>query len=302
MNRQELEQRGVWGGSIDQLVRVGSLRRISRGWYVWGEAGTPEEEHLLLTDIHRGRVLALESAALVHGLPVAEVPEHVQGVEPGSGRAWLRDRLQLHTAPLPDAHVAEVDGRRVTSPARTVVDLARVRGIRDAVITWDAACRTVGSEGQDRWRVEVEDALDVLVKRRGIRSARELATFASPLAESPMESVSRWMLHLSGFPRPVEQYVVRDQDGEAVARVDFGWPEHGVVGEYDGEGKYFLDDDPEAAFMQEKWRQQRVEALGWEFARWGKADVASVQSLRASVQSAFMRAARRPAPLGLRAA
>src|SRR3712207_7597546 len=43
--------------------------------------------------------------------------------------------------------------------------------------------------------------------------SREVLPVADPRAESPMESVLRWLLHRAGIPAPELQYVVRDAAG-----------------------------------------------------------------------------------------
>jgi hypothetical protein len=63
---------------------------------------------------------------------------------------------------------------------------------------------------------------------------RRVAALADPRAESPPESLVRVLLTLGGLPRPVPQYVILDQGGRFVARVDLAWPEVRLAGEYDG--------------------------------------------------------------------
>ena len=83
-------------------------------------------------------------------------------------------------------------------------------------------------------------------------------------------------------------------DGRFLGRGDFYWDEFRVVGEVDGRTKY-ADEDPVDAFYREKRRQERMEDAGLVFARWGKFEVDHPQALLAKIESAFARAARRPA-------
>jgi hypothetical protein len=55
---------------------------------------------------------------------------------------------------------------------------------------------------------------------------------ADERSESVGESRSRAAIALAGLPEPVLQWEV------AGFRTDFGWPDHCVVGEFDGEIKY----------------------------------------------------------------
>src|SRR5690242_9228506 len=69
---------------------------------------------------------------------------------------------------------------------------------------------------------------------RGVRRAAKALDVADGSAESPPESLTRMLLVAAGFPRPVTQIVVRDDDGHPVYRLDMGWPQYKVAVEYDG--------------------------------------------------------------------
>ena len=62
--------------------------------------------------------------------------------------------------------------------------------------------------------------------------------FASPLAESPGESLSRVRMLQARLPLPTLQHVVCDSAGCFVARLDFWWEEFGLAGEFDGMVEY----------------------------------------------------------------
>ncbi|MGY1913860.1 hypothetical protein [Blastococcus sp. SYSU DS0973] len=80
---------------------------------------------------------------------------------------------------------------------------------------------------------EVGHAARRLPRCRGSRQAREVAALADGLAESPLETRLRLLLHRAGLPAPVAQYGIRQQK-RFVARVDFGYPEQRLAVEYDG--------------------------------------------------------------------
>lgn len=138
------------------LVRDGSLVRIRFGAYATAKAvasasDSPTRRLALqigaaIASMDRSYVASHESAALLHGLSLLKAPP--EGAlsltrEPDSrARGRRADGLMVHRAALPDAHVTTVDGIRVTTPARTVADLARSlaghrehpRGLRGPVI------------------------------------------------------------------------------------------------------------------------------------------------------------------------
>jgi hypothetical protein len=57
----------------------------------------------------------------------------------------------------------------------------------------------------------------------------------------------------------------------SVAFADFAWPDHGVLGEFDGKGKYLRDlrpgEGPGEALFREKLREDRLRDLGWVVVR-----------------------------------
>ena len=80
--------------------------------------------------------------------------------------------------------------------------------------------------------------------------------------ESPLESFSAGQMHLAGLPTPCLQARIQIPGG--VAYPDFLWPDHQVIGEADGEGKY----GDASAFAREKIRLGHLRDLGFEVVRW----------------------------------
>jgi phosphoribosylformylglycinamidine synthase PurS subunit len=91
---------------------------------------------------------------------------------------------------------------------------------------------------------------------------------ADPLAESPMESVLRWLVHAAGLPRPVLQFVIRDAVGSFLGRADLAWPDRKVLVEFDGD----VHRD-RRVFVDDLRRQNRLIAEGWIVLRFSSADV-----------------------------
>ena len=103
---------------------------------------------------------------------------------------------------------------------------------------------------------------------RGCARAREVLPVGDPRAESPMESVLRWLVHDAGLPAPVLQYVVREAGGWALGRADLAWPERRVLVEFDGDVHRDRD-----VFVNDLRRQNRLIAAGWMVLRFTSADV-----------------------------
>ena len=73
-------------------------------------------------------------------------------------------------------------------------------------------------------------------------------------------------MHQYGLPAPQPQVRILDERGRFVARVDFAWLSHGVVGEADGLVKY--GDGAARSIAEEKQREARLQALGLVVVRW----------------------------------
>ncbi len=81
----------------------------------------------------------------------------------------------------------------------------------------------------------------------------------------------------AGLPPPVLQWEVRSVDGTFVGRVDFGWPEHRTVGEFDGRAKYGRllrpGQDPGDTVFEEKLREDTLRDHRLSVARWTWSDL-----------------------------
>jgi len=194
-----------------------------------------------------GHVVSGRSAAILHGLPTFAGPDVPELTGPPDATPGRRDNRHVRTAGISTTDVTSWFGVELTTPARTLVDLGR-HDRRDAIMAMDAAWR----EGLVA-PTQVEAALGDALRWPGIRQAREIWSLASPLAESPLESLTRLVLHDSGFPPPHLQVRIRGTR----LRVDLLWPIQRLVLEVDGLGKY-----TDAEARREKRRSQRLLALG----------------------------------------
>ncbi|WP_375500542.1 hypothetical protein [uncultured Jatrophihabitans sp.] len=179
---------------------------------------------------------------MLHALPTRHVPQRVELTS--AGRA--NPRRGARAATLGPADVEFWFGVRVTTPARTCIDLAR-HDRRAGVMACDSALHQ---------RLVTVDELKAGLARAqrwpGVRQAREIVHFADARAESPLESVVRLALHDSGFPPPELQYEIAVPGRRHPLRVDLCWPRHRLILEADGRTKYVGD---------ENWREKRREAL-----------------------------------------
>ena len=175
-------------------------------------------------------VVSHASAARLHGFDGFtgdELEFTVERRRRGSGRTT---HGKVHTSTAPTRHdLVRVDGLPVTSGERTVLDLARDRcppqrlesavdsAIRLRLTTLERLiARTTSAEGTGRWGFGVLDSL--------------LATSGG---HTFLERAFLKLVRDAGLPVPTPQ-VVHRRDGHHIARVDFLFPDHGVVVEVSG--------------------------------------------------------------------
>jgi very-short-patch-repair endonuclease len=199
-----------------------------------------------------GGAVAGRSAAALYGAGTATTDDPVEVVVPRHVRFGRSVGLHVHSTDLLDGDVRDLDGVRVTTPARTCWDLAQWLDLVEAVVVIDQLIQ--------RRLVTAADLEAYAFRRRGARGWRRLlraTTLADPGAESPQETRLRVRLVLAGVPAPVTQYVV-ERDGRFVARVDLAWPEAKVAVEYDG-----LWHAADGQIHRDRQRLNRLVAAGW---------------------------------------
>lgn len=257
---------------------------LRRGVYVTAEhaaAMSPLDGYRAMTLAvglqRRAPVFAGFSAAVLWGLPVVgTLPAEVYlQASSASGRRRNGVIEFAHRGPV---GVVERDGLLLTTLPDTLLDVARTFPLATALVMVDAALHI------DRFNAtppratpqELAAAFERRLPFPG--SARVKAVFdrGTTLAESPLETVSRVQIEGLGFPAPVLQYPVRLPRSGRTVFLDMAWPEHGVWGEADGDGKYLGTAvsaggrrAPADIVLDEKKRENAVRAVTrWTPARW----------------------------------
>jgi hypothetical protein len=266
----------VGDAAIRRGLRSGELVAVRRGVLVGGlrlaAAAAPRDQQLLAIQIAIAATsgsqtyACLGSAGVIHGFSrLGRDPQRVR-LYRRRGGPWRDDEIAVLTCGLPAGHV-QTDPVPSTTPARTVVDLARWVGFRGGVVVADSALRLGVGRG------DVERVASDCSRWPGVRKARDVIAFADGRAATPLESISRVAFHEMGLPAPELQVtLVRDAHGNPTTIVDFYWEEFGVVGEADGLRKYDGDDN-QWALRDEKLRQEELETLGFIVVRWTWDDI-----------------------------
>ena len=108
--------------------------------------------------------------------------------------------------------------------------------------------------------------------------AQLVVRLADGRSESPGETRTRYLCWRHGLPAPVLQFEVYDEYGQLVGISDFAWPEHRLLGEFDGRMKYgrglVPGQDPSDVIFNEKRREDRLrEITQWAMVRLVWADL-----------------------------
>ncbi len=271
---------GGWSdGELAARLRRGDLVRLRPGAYLVDPSSldaAARHRHLVTATVaalRRPAVVSHQSAAVLWGLPLWGAPlgrVHVSRRPPASSEVGRY--LRCHVLRLPDDDVTSLDGVAVTTPARTLLDLALTLPAEPAVVALDGALR-LGRAGQE----DLRDRLDAVGPVPGSRRAARAIGFADGRSESVGESRSRVLLHRIGLPPSALQFQVRADEGRLLGRTDFAWEEERVVGEFDGRVKYGRllrpGQDPGDAVFEEKRREDAVREEGWGVVRWTWADL-----------------------------
>jgi len=153
------------------------------------------------------------------------------------------------------------------------------------------------------WCQELDEALGTTVHRRGAAAARRALRFANGRSESPGESLIRVMIEEWGFPPPRLQIRIYSPNGTFLGRVDLGYPDLGVLFEFDGAIKYHKPlrpgQDAADVVVKEKLREDRIRDMGYVVVRLVWAELADLTALRSRVAAAVARGRRVVASGGL---
>ncbi len=286
---RDLASHGIDDRGLRRAAERGTAVRLRRGVYFNGpwKTLTAEERYRLRCEAvaratREPPVLSHQSAAAILGLPSLDswVNDVHITIEPAAG-GRSRNGVRRHVGVVPAASRIEVDGMLVTNVPRTVIDLATTASFRSAVAAADFALR---ARAPLTSRDELWAEFTAMRPFNNMRRAQRVLEFATELSDSPGESLSRVVMHELGFPEPELQAHFTNRDGGDIY-TDFYWPEHSVVGEFDGRAKYEREQylggfTPEEKLWKEKRREDDVRRHVRRFVRWGWKEAMNPVELR----------------------
>ncbi|WP_244929534.1 hypothetical protein [Nocardioides sp. W7] len=240
--RQHALRAGFDDREIAAQVRQRQWTRFRRGYYaitpIW-DSLDPRERHLVraravLDSLGAAVALSHVSAVLAHGvvdwgLDLDRV--HVTRLDGGAGR--VEGDVVHHEGVCIDGDVVEVDGLLVVRPERCVLEAGSMATPEVALALFDDALR-LGLFDHETL-IECHQLLQFWPRMRRLHVPVHMADGRSG---SVGESRGRWFFRAEGVPAPALQFEVVDETGSLIATCDWGWPGHGLLGEFDGRLKY----------------------------------------------------------------
>jgi very-short-patch-repair endonuclease len=250
------------GLSHDQIVRAlkaGRLRPVFRGVYAVGHGVLSRKGwwQAALLACGAGATLSHGSACQLWNL--RQGPTEPITLTVSSGRGRKIDGIVASRRPLAPESTMRIDRLAVTTPARTIVDMATresPRGMRELV-----------ERAQDRGHFHPKAMRTEAAGARGGRPLLDLLEVLEPNSDNARSHLERLFLTLVRGARLPRPRVNEPIDGR---RRDFVWPGQRLVVETDG---YRYHSSP-AALRRAKARDRRLVVLGWRPARFTYEDVA----------------------------
>lgn len=258
LSRGELMGLGLSRGAIEHRLAVGRLHQLHRGVYAVGHP------RVSLRGRWRAAVLAAgPGAALSHRSAAA-----LWGIRPQSGgrievtagaRRQPGGPVTVHRRRLPGDETAIIDGIRVTSVSRTLLDLAEV-------LSAVAVERAINEA--EMLRLCAEPPIDVLLARyphkRGSGTMRALIArgrIGQTLLRSELEERFLALIDRSGLPRPLLNATVRT--GVRAFECDCVWEAARLAVELDGHASHAT----RGGFERDRHRDRALQLAGWRVVR-----------------------------------
>lgn len=254
VGRWQLLAAGHLPDAVDHQIALGRLIAVHRGTYAVGHTALAPRGRWMAAVLAGGReaTLSHRSAAMFWDL-IALAPNAIDVTTPTHRRH--RPGVRSHQAVLADDEQALVDGIRVTTAARTLLDLA-------AVVAPSRLERAV-HEAEHRRLADATSLASLLMRHRGARGSAILARIADDAAlgvdvtRKELEDRFRAVVRASDLPRPALNAFVEGFE------VDASWPGARLAVELDGHAVHAT----RARFEGDRARDRSLVVAGWTVVR-----------------------------------
>jgi predicted transcriptional regulator of viral defense system len=255
ISRAQLVEFGLGPGAIKHRISLGRLHPLHRGVYTVGHRALRREAWWLAAVLAAGpgAALSYRSAAELWGMRngsrarvEVSVPRHRRSTA----------RIEVHVVEMRPDEITVHDGIPVTTPARTLLDLAAVVSPQHLKAAFEEA---------EVRRLTSPTSLDALVarhqKRRGTATIKRILQEHHDRGQSiPTSILERRFLALldaHGLPRPEINHL--SDNGE----LDATWHEQRLVVECDS----FATHGTREAFERDRAKDRALQAAGWRVIR-----------------------------------
>jgi hypothetical protein len=255
-SRAQAMRVGLHARTISRRLQSGEWEAVDYG--VYRVAGTPPSwrQRLVAACLAGPAVASHRSAAALWKF--VDCQEGVVEVTALRHRRRYRSDVFWHESQRLNARdVTELDGVAVTRPLRTVLDLGVICGIDRLEEILDDGLRRGWFSTTRVWRRWEQLGGDLRPGGRVVRAVLERKAAGETPVGSILETRFRQLVRRAGLPEPTSQYEIHDGE-EFIARVDFAYPEDGIVIEVDGEERH-TGRSPRKRDVQ---RDRRLFALG----------------------------------------
>ncbi len=298
--RREARDLGYDDKAVAAALRARLWVRVRRGAYtfhdIW-EAADPVGRHRIrsravMRSLGQAVALSHTSAALEHECATWDADlsrVHVTRLDGGAGRA--EGDVVHHEGFCLDHDIIEMHGMRMTVPTRSVIETASLTSIEAGLVTADSALHLRLTDPRS-----LATKFQSMARWPHTRKVHITLGLADGRAESVGESRSRYLCWANGLPAPELQFEVHDDYGNLVGATDFAWPDHRLLGEFDGKVKYSRllneGEGPADAVFREKRREDRIrEITGWAMIRLVWADLHQPRDTAARIRRLMASAA-----------
>jgi restriction endonuclease-like protein/putative AbiEi antitoxin of type IV toxin-antitoxin system len=254
VSRAQLSALGLSDGAIDHRITRAVLHRLHRGVFAVGHRAVSREGAWVAPVLAAGpgAVLSHRSAAALWGIRQSSRRD----TEVTSPRQCRRPRIVASHAKLAPDEVTVERGIPVTTPARTLYDLAALVRPHELEHAFnEAEIRRLASP------VSVRDLVARHPRRSGNTAVRNVlgkyATYGATVTRSRLEQRLLALLDAHALPRPLINRA------GAHGELDATWPEQRLVVECDG----FATHGTRAAFERDRARDRELQVAGWRVVR-----------------------------------
>jgi very-short-patch-repair endonuclease len=237
VGRAQMLAAGLTVRAIDHRIQTGRLHLLYRGVYAVGHQVLSQRGRWMAATLATGGVLSHRSAAALWGIR----PSHGQ-IEVTTPRTRTpRPGLLLHRAVLPQDEITTHHGIPVTTPARTLLDLA-------AVLPRHQLQRAMNEA-----EIRRLDGPHRLVARYPTKKGR--ANLNAQLTYTRSDLEARFLAFLDGrrFPAPQTNTLIEGVEVDAV------WPDRKLVVELDS----WTFHGTRQAFENDRRKDRHLTARGW---------------------------------------